>query len=69
MLWHIQYDDSIDEEEFLTSELKQRHELYVKEQLHDTVVSTKLPATGRRPPSPTLLTIKKSNTKRKRLDT
>ena len=66
MLWFIQYDDGVDEEEVLIADLRQRQKLYLKHQSDDTVGNSKQPATGlpkrTTPPS----TTKKANTKRPR---
>ena len=69
MLWFIQYDGSVDEEEVLIPEFRQRQNLYVKEQLDDIVDNTKQPVAEGSPPNPPLLTTEKSNIKHKRLDT
>ena len=58
MLWFIQYDDGVDEEEVLIADLRQRQKLYLKHQSDDVVGNSKQPVTTT-PPS----TTKKTNTK------
>ena len=64
MLWYIQYNDGVDEEEVLIGDLRDCQKLYLKHKGDDVVGNIKLPAREgpqkrNTPPS----TTKKSNAK------
>ena len=63
MLWFIEYNDGVDEEEVLIGDLRDRQKLYLKHEGDDVVGNSKQPATGPPKCNIPLSTTKKSNTK------